>query len=283
VELPRPDEDLVIATPELVAFNYEIAGIGSRFVAAILDLLIVAAIIFVLVLVGAFTIAIGGPAFTTIGILIMLIGGFATVYGYFWACEYGFNGQTLGKRAARLRVVGVNGEPISFSQAGLRNLIRFIDFLPGWYAAGLVCLFINGRGQRLGDLAAGTLVVRERKRVRLQDLPVPVTGAQPGPAALPPAPGISPAWGPLVEDAATKRFLALYMSRRQVLDPATRTRLAAYVEPLLKRNVPTVLEMHGPSAALDAYAFRSLPPTGPPAPPPSGPPPAPPPPPPSDG
>lgn len=271
---PRPDEDMVIATPELVAFNYEIAGIGSRFVAALLDVLVAIAILIAVGAAAAFAANVTGNP--TLAILLFVMGAFVLTYGYFWASEYAFNGQTLGKRAARLRVVGTGGEPISFSQAGIRNLIRFVDFLPGWYAAGLVCLFINGRGQRLGDLAAGTVVVRERRRVRLQDLPV--TSEQPAlSTAAPPAPS-GAAWGPLVDDAAAKRFLAAYISRRQALDPATRARLAGYIEPLLKRHVPDVLATHGPSAALDALAFRSLPPTGPPAGPPSAPPPPPPPP-----
>ncbi len=270
---PRPDEDMVIATPELVAFSYEIAGVGSRFVSALLDLLVALAILVALGATAAFTAGATGNA--TIAVLVFVLGAFALTYGYFWACEYAFNGQTLGKRAARLRVVGVGGEPITFSQAGIRNLVRFVDFLPGWYAAGLVCLFINGRGQRLGDLAAATVVVRERRRVRLQDLPVPE--AQPGPRPAAPPPGGT--WGPLVEDQAAKRFLALYISRRPALDPATRARLAGYVQPLLKRHVPEVLAVHGPSAALDALAFRSPPPVGPP----SAPPPAPPPPPPPPG
>ena len=267
---PRPDEDMVVATPELVAFSYEIAGIGSRFVAALLDLLVALAIFIALGATAAYAANVTGNA--TLFILLFVLGSFALTYGYFWASEYAFNGQTLGKRAARLRVVGTNGEPLSFSQAGIRNLIRFIDFLPGWYAAGLVCLFINGRGQRLGDLAAGTVVVRERRRVRLQDLPVAT--AEPGRPAPPPPAGA--VWGPTVEDATTKRFLALYVSRRSVLDPATRARLASYVEPLLRRAVPDVLALHGPAAALDALAFRSLPPVGPPAAPPPGIPPPPP-------
>lgn len=268
---PRPDEDMVIATPELVAFNYEIAGIGSRFVAALLDLLVAIAILIAVGAVAAFSANATGN--TTLAILLFVMGAFVLTYGYFWASEYAFNGQTLGKRAARLRVVGTSGEPISFSQAGIRNLIRFVDFLPGWYAAGLVCLFINGRGQRLGDLAAGTVVVRERRQVRLQDLPI--AAGQPAAASAGAPPPSAAAWGPLVDDAAAKRFLAAYVSRRQALDSTTRARLAGYIEPVLKRHVPDVLATHGPAAALDALAFRSLPPSGPPAGPPSAPPPPP--------
>jgi len=261
----RPDEDMVIATPELVAFSYELAGIGSRFLAALLDLLMAAVIMF---LVGLVAIAISSATGSaTAGLLIFTMSSFVLVYGLFWAQEAAFNGQTLGKRAARLRVVGEGGEPITFAQAGIRNLVRFVDFLPFYYGLGLVVLFINGRGRRLGDLAAGTVVVRERQRVRLQDLP---TVAPETPAALPSD------WNPSVDDPAAKRFLAAYAARRGYLDPWTRYRLATTVEPLLRRWAPEVLARQGPEAALDAVAFSSVPPPGPPAaPPPLVPPPPP--------
>lgn len=251
----RPDESMVVATPELVAFSYELGGVGSRFIAALLDLLVALAIVF---LIGLLAIALSGATGSvTVGLLIFVLGSFAMVYGYFWAQEAAFNGQTLGKRAARLRVVGENGEPVTFSQAGIRNLIRFVDFLPLWYGIGLVTLFINGRGRRLGDLAAGTVVVRERHRVRLQDLPTEVAEtAAPAPAT----------WNLATDDPAARHFLAAYAARRPILDGVTRRRLALTLEPLLRRWAPDVLARYGPEAALDAVAFSTAPPEGPPAP-----------------
>lgn len=252
---------MVVATPELVAFSYELAGIGSRFVAALLDLLVVLGIFLALTLIAVTATAVTQN--DSIAILVLVPGGFVTTYGYFWLCEAAFNGQTLGKKATRLRVVGENGEPLSFTQAGIRNLIRYVDFLPYGYAIGVVCLFINGRGRRLGDLAAGTVVVRERQRVRLQDLPLPATAA---PAAGGAAPAPPPAsWSPNVDDALARRFLAAYAARRAFIDPGTRQRLAAELEPLLRKWAPDVYAGHGAEAALDAVAFRSAPPAGPPA------------------
>ena len=265
----RPDENMVVATPELVAFSYELAGIGSRFIAALLDLLVALAIVFVL---GIVAFEIGATTGNVLAAeLLGVVGSFVLVYGYFWAQEAAFNGQTLGKRATRLRVVGENGEPITFSQAGIRNLIRFVDFLPLWYGIGLVTLFINARGRRLGDLAAGTVVVRERQRVRLQDLPTQVIQTE----------AVAPStWSLATDDPAARQFLATYASRRGYLNPLTRRRLALTVEPLLRRWAPDVLARYGPEAALDSVAFSSAPPSGPPAPP-AAPPPPPPPPPPS--
>lgn len=241
---------MVVATPELVAFSYEIAGLGSRFLAALLDTLLLL-IAFIVLGIGAFvlgTVTSNG----SVAILLFLLGFFLLAYGYYWVQEAAFNGQTLGKRAARLRVVGDRGEPITFTQAGIRNLIRFVDFLPAYYAVGIIALFINGRGKRLGDLAAGTLVVRERQRVRLQDLPTTAPPEQ------------STALPVNLEDPELRRFLATYVSRRAVLDPGSRRALALQVEPLLRRWAPDILAGQGPEAALDALAFRSAPPPGPP-------------------
>src|SRR6202022_5167264 len=88
---------------------------------------------------------------------------------------------TLGKRATRLRVVGDHGEPLTLGQAAIRNLVRIVGFLPIFYAIGMLTLFINGRGKRLGDFAAGTLVVRDRERISLYDLASTPAAAAPEP------------------------------------------------------------------------------------------------------
>src|SRR2546430_14286422 len=93
--------------------------------------------------------------------LLAILGSFVIVFGYFWACEAFWSGQTIGKKVFRLRAVGDRGEPMTFFQAGIRNVVRLVDFLPYGYGVGMVVLFINGKGQRLGDLAAGTIVVKD--------------------------------------------------------------------------------------------------------------------------
>src|SRR3989454_890736 len=117
-------------------------------------------------------------------------GSFMVVFGYFWISEALFSGQTLGKRAFRLRVVGDRGEPLTWVQAGVRNVIRIVDFLPYGYGVGVVVLFINGRGKRLGDLAAGTIVVKDSDHVWLWQLGRPATAAPPQPPP-PPPPGVA--------------------------------------------------------------------------------------------
>src|SRR5439155_20314299 len=101
---------------------------------------------------------------------VWIIVSFAGVTGYVPVAEAVWSGKTLGKLVMHLRVVDVGGGPVSVSQAIVRNLVRLVDFLPLYYAVGAITMFVNQRGQRLGDLAAGTVVVRERRAIGLPDL-----------------------------------------------------------------------------------------------------------------
>src|SRR5437773_9336007 len=182
MEQPLSDTELVVATPERVSFEYQVAGLGTRGIAQILDLLILAGVLLGLLFVA---IAMGQVGLDTIAYLLAILGSFVIVFGYFWACEAFWSGQTVGKKVFRLRAVGDRGEPMTFVQAGIRNVVRIVDFLPYAYGVGLVVLFVNGRGKRLGDLAAGTIVVKDSDSVALWQLP----GGLPPP---PPPPGAPP-------------------------------------------------------------------------------------------
>lgn len=193
------DEYVTISTPEQVAFQYEVAGIGSRFLAALLDhLILVVAVLLVfcgmaLLVPAAFT-AMGGDdtgVFIILGVLTILI--FLILFGYFVLFEAVWHGQTPGKRVNGLRVIRRNGQPIGMGEAMIRNLVRLADFLPGFYGLGLVTMFIDRDARRLGDLAAGTIVVREGRQTRLGDVRVAPPAPQPGyaypqPTYSPPAP-----------------------------------------------------------------------------------------------
>ncbi len=198
---PDTSDDLVVSTPERVAFQYEIAGIGSRFLAQFIDVLVITVIQIVLTIGAA---ALGG-IFNSIQVfgLVELILTFILIAGYFLISEAAWNGQTLGKRYVRLRAVGDHGEPLTIGQAAIRNLVRVVDFLPAFYAIGIVTMFSNSRAKRLGDFAAGTLVVRDRERISLYDLasttplaasqPTPVSSIWSTPSADTPIAGESPA------------------------------------------------------------------------------------------
>jgi len=143
-----------------------LAGIGSRFVAILVDSLILGAASLILIFLAVFVIAslaaVGLKSATWgIGILILIF--FLLNWGYFALFEAFNNGRTLGKRVAKIRVIHQSGRGINFIEALARNLVRFIDYLPGFYGVGIVAMFLSRRSQRLGDMVAGTLVVRERE------------------------------------------------------------------------------------------------------------------------
>lgn len=172
------DEQLTISTPEQVAFQYEMAGIGSRFVAALLDHLILF-VILVLLSIAAATVNISailagadGGAVSYLVLAVLTIVLFLIIFGYFIVFETVWNGQTPGKRAGRLRVIRHDGQPIRAGEAMIRNLVRLVDFMPGFYGVGFITMFVDKDARRLGDFAAGTIVVREGEQTRLRDVQV---------------------------------------------------------------------------------------------------------------
>jgi uncharacterized RDD family membrane protein YckC len=276
-----PDTDLVIATPERVSFDYQVAGLGTRAIAQLLDLLILSAILIVVFVSGVVIGSVAGS--DTVATLIEIIGSFVVVFGYFWASEAIWSGQTIGKKAFRLRAVGDRGEPLTFMQAGIRNVVRIVDFLPYGYGVGFVVLFANGRGKRLGDLAAGTIVVKDSDYVWLWQLPggrrpnapnsapPPAgpphggTGAYPPPPPSPPPDAAAQPASPYIPasvaeqtlrriDPELRRFVSSYARRRPQLSLELRVQLASMVQPSLKTALPDVFAERGPLAALDHLA-----------------------------
>jgi uncharacterized RDD family membrane protein YckC len=272
MESQAPDTDLIVATPERVSFDYQVAGLGTRAIAQALDLLIVLGIV-----IAAFFVALAfGAAGVDNGIVTLLwaIGTFITIFGYFWVSEALWSGQTVGKKAFRLRVVGDRGEPLTFMQAGIRNIVRIVDFLPYAYGVGLIVLFVNGRGKRLGDLAAGTIVVKDSDHVWLWQLaggrpapPPPPPSGPPSPygtptPAIPPPPPPLPQFAPATAaelqlrrlDPDLRRFVSSYARRRPQLSVELRVQLASSIQPSLRTALPDVFAHSGPLAALDHLA-----------------------------
>jgi uncharacterized RDD family membrane protein YckC len=244
-----PDTELVVATPERVSFAYPVAGLGTRAIAQTLDLLIVAAI-----LLAVFFAAAGLGLATGSGqvfVRFFVLGSFFLLFGYFWVSEAIWSGQTVGKRVFRLRAIGDRGERLTFAQAGIRNVVRIVDFLPYGYGVGLVVLFVNGRGKRLGDLAAGTIVVKDSDAVSLWQL----AGA---PAVSAPVPTYAPATPGEIAlrrlDPELRRFVSAYAIRRPELSMEVRAQLAFQMQPSLRAAAPDVFDQQGPLAALDYLA-----------------------------
>jgi len=169
--LENYSDKLSIDTPENIMLDAEIAGFGSRFVAALIDYAVIA-----LLLVGVTWLFAQSSVRDRNTTLIALfpplyyIVVFLVTWGYHLIFELVWNGQTPGKRRAGIRVIQSNGLPVPVSAILIRNIIRLFDFLPFFYGLGLVMLFATKRTQRLGDLAARTVVIREQRQVTLQTI-----------------------------------------------------------------------------------------------------------------
>jgi len=158
-------DQLNIETPELVSIELPLAGIGSRFIAILIDSLILSATLTLLIFLAAFILPalnLLGPKSASWGLGIFFLIIFLVFWGYFALFEAFNNGRTPGKRVAKIRVIHQSGRGINFVEALARNLVRFIDYLPGFYGVGIATMFMSRQSQRLGDMVAGTLVVRER-------------------------------------------------------------------------------------------------------------------------
>ena len=171
------EETLIIETPERVPLAFALASIGNRFFAVAIDHFIQYLSIFIVA--WAF-ISLSGASMKgaeesaaqlfaempkwTIAILIIVL--FLIFAGYFIFFEWLWNGQTPGKRLLKLRVIREDGRPVTLWEAIARNLLRIFDAVPGFilpvYSVGLITIFLSNRDQRVGDLFAGTVVVRER-------------------------------------------------------------------------------------------------------------------------
>ena len=163
--------------------SYDIAGIGSRFIAALLDTIIISITFLIILIPGTFGAtfivklifsALGRP---THGLEVWVLAGtgllsFLVIAFYYVLFEAFWHGQTPGKRKLGVRVIRDGGHPLTFSASMTRNLIRLIDFLPAYYVIGILVIFIDPKSRRLGDLAAGTIVIKEQKGIKLDTLEV---------------------------------------------------------------------------------------------------------------
>ncbi len=150
------DDRLTIATPEGIDVDLVLAGLGSRLIARLVD----TAVQFGIIIPFAFlTSAVQNGWF----LAVVFIVSFLAIFAYDVAFEVLGSGRTIGKRAAGLQVVRSGGQPVNFGASLIRNVFRLVDFLPSLYLLGAFCILATRANQRLGDLAAGTVVVRERR------------------------------------------------------------------------------------------------------------------------
>ena len=155
-----------LATPDSVELEFRLAGPGSRFLALFLDglisIVLYGAILVAAIALGAFA---GNEPVSTAATVLLSVGLFVVRWGYFLFFEIRFRGQTPGKRVLGIRVVREGGLPLGVSHSLIRNLLRFVDGFPQPFCVvGAASVLATRKGQRLGDLAAGTIVIRERFR-----------------------------------------------------------------------------------------------------------------------
>ncbi len=214
------DDKLTIETPEQTDLEFPIAGIGSRFLALAFDsVLQIAGLVVLGILSGLVsnTRIMRAPSAGVWLAAIVILAIFLLFYGYFAIFEAVWNGQTPGKRLARLRVIKDSGRPITPSEAVGRNLMRIVDQQPLFlYGVGIFTALMNRQNKRLGDLVAGTVVVHERKLADVRPLwQAPAESA--GPANPYGATRLSPEEANLIET---------FLNRRDALDPEVRYRMA---------------------------------------------------------
>lgn len=231
-------QQLGVETPEHVLLSFELAGIGSRAAAAFADLLLLTAgyvVVYIFYAAAGLTESWnGGPASWATALIVLVAGlGF---FLYFALFEALWDGRTPGKRALGLRVVLDTGRPVTANAATVRNLLRIVDFLvPVGPLPGLAFAFFHPANKRLGDIAAGTIVVRDRVAAwSLAPAPAPlaVEAVELGPPEL-----TDP------EFALLDRFLA----RADQLLPAVRERMAS--------NLARRFESKIPRRSADAHAY----------------------------
>lgn len=215
-------DKLTIDTPEQVTLEFHLAGVGSRFLALAFDTCLQVAgwIVFgiTLALLLSAGLAKAGENWIFAGAILFW---FLTFTGYYALFESIWNGQTPGKRLLRIRVVKDSGRPISVYDAILRNLLRIVDSLPNFYIVGIVCILLSKQNKRLGDYAAGTVVVHEK----------PLDEVQPGWEAVEAA--VAPPAAPLYDGKRLSeqelQVIEIFLQRRSDLAPELRAQTAQQI------------------------------------------------------
>lgn len=218
---------LEIETSDHVVLRYDLAGGGNRGFAALVDFACALLLVFGGIAVWAIAGAVLPPRVVQplagLAIASILLLG----WSYFVILEWLWEGQTLGKRLFGLRVISGDGSPASFTAILIRNLVRVVDFLPGVYGLGLLVIVLSGRSQRLGDLAAGTFVVRApRPRIDLLSLR---TTSSVGPGATADVHAMP---------GELQRLVREFVARERGLDEAHRRRVAAGIAAAIRARMP---------------------------------------------
>ncbi len=243
------EDRITIATPEGIELQMVLAGAGSRFIACVIDTLAQLALI-ALAAIATFGLLGGGVAEA-----LFAIAAFAAWYLYDILFEVLASGRTPGKRMTHLRVVRADGTPVDLPASAIRNLLRLVDVLPGAYLVGLLTILSTRRNQRLGDLAGGTLVIRDattrraraprgrrarrRRSQSAPQAPAPAMSAAVGDASGRDVDRVGDTGGWDVSAVSSEELAAVrrFLERRESLDRRARAQLAHRLEQGLHEKV----------------------------------------------
>ena len=264
-------DQLNIDTPEQVELEFAIAGLGSRFVAVLIDHLIQGGVYFLIGILAAVLFSAVANRVNLLGkwifaVLIALY--FLLIWGYYTLFEALWRGQTPGKHIMKLRVIKDSWRQITFFEALSRNLLRIVDYLPAFYLTGVITMLCTKRHQRLGDLAAGTIVVHERS----DEQPLLI---ERGTSIMPAQ--HAPGFDPLISAAAAQEASGLpadavarlgaddllliesFSARALDLSPTTRADIAVRIATQMATKMNIAVPPGNPERFLEAlaYAMRS--------------------------
>ena len=220
------DTAIEVETPERVRFSFRLAGPAQRAAAYLVDLIVRGAVLTAFALVAGVSGLVGGASGAGIGLTLLVL--FVVEWGYYVLCERLMNGRSIGKRVLQLRVVRSDGLPIGFAESLLRNLLRAADFLPAGYALGVLVAAVDPRFRRLGDLAAGTMVVVERRQPVLPAVEIK-------PAVQPRELEAIPLKPPVNHDEL--EAIELFLRRAAELNVSREQELAELVAPVFARRM----------------------------------------------
>lgn len=240
------DDRLTLGSAEGIDLDLVLAGIGSRSVAYLVDL--------ALQVLALLAVTAVGSAFGDLGVAFYAVASFLILLGYPILAEGFASGRTVGKAMMRISVVSGDGTPVTFLAAVIRNVVRLVDALPGSYFVGLAAVLVTRRNQRIGDLAAGTLVIHRGQTRADRNRPGFDAGLSIDPVLSPEAAGWDVSAVTAEEVAAARSFLI----RRSELDPAHRHNLAKTLAFQLLPKVAGVPLEGGPERFLERVVSAKI-------------------------
>ncbi len=251
------EDRVTLVAPEGLTVDLVVAGLGSRAAAALIDM-VISTLALVAVWLVSMVIATSSESLAA---ALMALGAFAWFFGYATAFEAFGGGRTPGKRMMGIRVLDLQGARASFWRIAVRNALRIIDYLPSSYLVGIVSVLVTERNQRLGDLVAGTIVVRERLGDRRPGTGVVGPSSSPAlwaaPVAAPP-PALAMQMASWDVSAVTPQdmvALQAFLERRWALPPHVRAGLATDLAGRLYTRVQGPPVHEGPERFLEWVVY----------------------------